>query len=162
MDWKTLFLTADGRIGKRDFWIGFAILFGVGFIAGWIPLIGMIVSLALIYPWVCLQAKRLHDMGKTGWLMLAPMAVAIICSIVGMGIAGMAMMGAGMAGNEAAAAGAAVAGFGGALLAFGIAGLIGLAFLLWVGLTNGEPGENRFGPPPVSLTGGVASPPSVA
>ena len=99
--------------------------------------------------------KWLHNLGALGlWI---PGIV-----LVGMGIAGMAMMGAGMAGNEAAAAGAAVAGFGGALLAFGIAGLIGLAFLLWVGLTNGEPGENRFGPPPVSLTGGVASPPSVA
>ena len=32
MDWKTLFLDAKGRIGQKDFWIGFLILFVGGII----------------------------------------------------------------------------------------------------------------------------------
>ncbi|HEX2561087.1 DUF805 domain-containing protein, partial [Phenylobacterium sp.] len=159
---KTLFLTADGRIGKRDFWIGFAILFGIGFVAGMIPVLGQIISLVLIYPTVCVFSKRLHDFGKTGWLYLAPVGITVVLMIV-MGVTGgMAFMGAGFAGNEAAAAGSAMAGMG---LIFALA-LLGFAvwvgFLLWVGLTNGDQADNRYGPPPVSLTGGTASPPTIA
>ena len=162
MDWKTLFLTADGRIGKRDFWIGFAILFGVGFVLGMIPVIGQLVSIALIFPWVCLYAKRLHDMGKTGWLMLVPMGVAIVCTIIVLMVGGMAMIGAGAAGTDAAAGGAAMAGVGMAALVLLAAFVVNIAFLFWVGLSAGDPGDNRFGPPPVSLTGGTASPPTIA
>lgn len=161
MDWKTLFLTADGRIGKRDFWIGFAILFVAGLVLGMIPLLGQIVSIALIYPWVCVYSKRLHDMGKTGWLVLAPVGVMVVAFIIAFMMGGAALMGAGMAGSDAAAGTAAMAGMGGAALVILLACLANLAFLLWVGLSNGDPGENRFGPPPVSLTGGTASPPMV-
>ena len=161
MDWQTLFLKADGRIGKRDFWIGFAILFAVGFVAGLIPIIGQIIALVLIYPWVCVYAKRLHDMGKTAWLILVPFGVGIVAMVVGLMSGGMAMMGMGAAGTDAAAANAAMAGLGMFGLLMALAGLVGLAFLLWVGLSNGDPGENRYGPPPVSLTGGASSPPMV-
>jgi uncharacterized membrane protein YhaH (DUF805 family) len=44
----------------------------------------------------------------------------------------------------------------------GVAFLINIGFVLWVGLTDSTPGDNRFGPPPVSLTSGAASPPAAA
>ena len=66
MNWQFLFLSANGRIGQKDFWIGFLILFVAGIILGMIPVLGQIISIALIYPWVCLYSKRLHDFGKTG------------------------------------------------------------------------------------------------
>lgn len=160
MDWRTLFLTTDGRIGRRDFWIGIAIIFGIAVVAGWIPVLGQLIALALIYPSICLQAKRLHDMGKTAWLMLVPMGVGMVCSAVAAAMGGMAAIGLG-AGGEAAAAGAAMAGVG-AFLVLILAVVVSFGFLLWVGLSSGDPGENRFGPPPVSLTGGAASPPTVA
>lgn len=162
MDWKTLFLTADGRIGKQDFWIGFAIIFVVNFVLGMIPVLGMIVSIALIYPMVCLYSKRLHDFGKTGWLTLVPFGAGVVGMLLAVMMGGAAIMGAGLAGNDSAAAGAAMAGMGGAALVLMAVGLVCLVFLLWVGLTSGDPGENRYGPPPVSLTGGTASPPTVA
>lgn len=162
MDWKTLFLTADGRIGKRDFWIGFAILFVANLVLGMIPVLGALISLALIYPMVCLYSKRLHDFGKTGWLTAIPFVVMALALVVGLITGGMAVIGMGAAGSDQAAAGAAMAGLGmfGGLMA--LAGLIALGFLLWVGLTNGDPSDNRYGPPPVSLTGGTATPPTVA
>jgi uncharacterized membrane protein YhaH (DUF805 family) len=161
MDWKNLFLTADSRIGKRDFWIGFLILFVANIVLSLIPVIGWLVSLALMYPMVCLYSKRLHDFGKTGWLTLVPFVAFFGAMVVGGLTGGMALLGMGAAGSDAAAASAAVAGLGmfGGLMA--LAGLISLGFLLWVGLTNGDPGENRYGLPPVSLTGGPASPPTV-
>jgi uncharacterized membrane protein YhaH (DUF805 family) len=162
MDWKTLFLTADGRIGKRDFWIGFAILFVANLVLGMIPFLGMLISLLLIYPTVCIYSKRLHDAGRTAWLMLVPFGVVVVCMIIAFMMGGAALMGAGMAGSDSAAGAAAMAGMGGAALVIMLGFLVNIAFVLWVGLSNGDPGENRFGPPPVSLTGGTASPPMVS
>ena len=72
MDWKSLFLSADGRIRRSEFWIGWLVIFAVNALLGWvIPLL----SILLIYPTVCIFSKRLHDMGKTGWLQLAPIVV---------------------------------------------------------------------------------------
>jgi uncharacterized membrane protein YhaH (DUF805 family) len=153
MDWKALFLTADGRIGQRDFWIGFAILFVAGFILGLIPLLGIIISIAMIYPNVCVTAKRLHDMGRSGWLMLVPWAVSTVAFMVAMFSGGAALMGAAAGGSGGGMA--SMAGLGVALVAGCVALLVGLGFLLWVGLSKGEPGDNRFGPPPISLTGGA-------
>jgi len=152
MDWKTLFLTADGRIGQRDFWIGFAILFVAGLVLGMIPVIGQIVGILLIYPNVCLYSKRLHDFGKSGWLQLVPMAIMFVAMVLAIFSGGAGIM-ASMGGGSAATAGA-MAGFGMAAMVMGLAALIGLAFLLWVGLSKGDPGDNRYGPPPRQLVGG--------
>ena len=35
--------------------------------------------------------------------------------------------------------------------AFAVAALIGFVFLLWIGLTDSQPGANRFGPNPKGL-----------
>jgi hypothetical protein len=36
MDWKALFFSADGRIGRSAFWIGWLVLLGVNVVLGWI------------------------------------------------------------------------------------------------------------------------------
>jgi uncharacterized membrane protein YhaH (DUF805 family) len=148
MDWKNLFLNANGRIGQKDFWIGFLILFVGGFILGLIPILGMIVSIVLIYPWVCLFSKRLHDFGKTGWLAAVPFAIGVVAMVLMMVMGGAAMFGAASGTN---------AGAGSAMAAFGMIGILGLvcfaayvAFVLWVGLSKSDPGTNQYGPPPVS------------
>ncbi|HEY9235099.1 MULTISPECIES: DUF805 domain-containing protein [Phenylobacterium] len=146
MDWKTLFLTPEGRIGRRDFWIGFAIIFAAGVVAGVIPLLGPLIGFLLIYPQVCVHAKRLHDMGRTAWLMLIPGAVFLGAMIVATMMGGLAAM----SGDFGAVHGAAMMATG---LAFMLSFLVGLAFLLWIGLTASQPGENRFGPPARSLVG---------
>jgi len=152
MDWKTLFLTADGRIGQKDFWIGFLILFVAGLVLGMIPLLGMIIGLALIYPNVCLYSKRLHDAGRSGWLAAVPYAIGCVGFLLMMMMGGMGAMGAMMGGgNDAMASAGMMAGLG----AMGLIGLLMFAaligFLLWVGLAKGDPGDNRYGPPPRSL-----------
>lgn len=141
MDWKGLFLSAEGRIGRQNFWIGFAILFGASFVVNLIPVLGQIIGLLLLWPQVCIHAKRLHDMGHSGWLMLIPFGVSVLAGGIAVATGGAAIFAGGYE-----AAGAAM---GAALLAFGLAFLVGLGFLLWVGLTPSQPGDNRFGPAPL-------------
>jgi len=149
MDWKTLFFSPDGRIGRSAFWIGWLVLLGVNVVLGWIPLIGWALSLVTIYCNVCVVSKRLHDMGRSAFLQVWPI---VLCSALCIGALGLAAGPAIMAGisnaDDAAITAAVMAGVGGMLLAFLAAFVIGFGFLLWVGISNGEPGENRYGPAP--------------
>ncbi|MCJ8055144.1 DUF805 domain-containing protein [Shinella curvata] len=88
IDFKYLFLSYEGRIGRRDFWISVAVMLAVGVVmsivssilgAIYAPLayIVSVVSLATIYPACAAYAKRWHDRGKSGWwtlVALVPLA----------------------------------------------------------------------------------------
>src|SRR5438270_11369721 len=102
MDWKGLFLTSHGRLGQRDFWIAWLILFVASLVLSMVPLLGQLAVLALIYPTVCITAKRLHDFGKSGWLAAVPYAIAAVGMLIGGLMGGMTMMLGGMAGHGAA------------------------------------------------------------
>lgn len=146
-DWRTLFLDANGRIGQKDYWIGVIILFAAGLVLGWVPLIGTLVSLASIYFGVCVSSKRLHDMGRSGWLAAIPYGVtaaAVVLSAMAVfgGILGAAAYGDGFG---------TLASMGGIAGLWGLAFLINLGFLIWLGVTAGQPGDNLYGPPPRPL-----------
>lgn len=149
MDWKTLFFSPDGRIGRQSFWIGWLVLLGVNVVLGWVPLVGWALSLVTIYCNVCITAKRLHDMGKSGFLQVIPLIgcpALVIGAIVS--VAGPAIM-AGIAdANDTQVMAAVMAGLGGMFLFFLAAFVIGFGFLIWIGVSNTQPGENRYGPEP--------------
>lgn len=151
MDWKTLFFSADGRIGRSTFWIGWLVLLGVNVVAGWIPLLGLLISLASIYCNICVTSKRLHDMGRSGFLQAVPL---VLCSALMIGsiimVAGPAVMAGIAEADESVIQAAVLAGVGGMLLAWLSALVIGFGFLLWVGLSASVAGENKYGPPPAS------------
>src|SRR5258706_5284705 len=140
MDWNYLLLSPQGRIGRQDFWIGFAVVMGLSVLCNLVPIIGQIAGLLLLWPQACIHSKRLHDMGRSAWLMLIPFGVAIAIGGVAAVTRGLSGLGA-MTGHLGAAAASGAL----TLLALGCAFLVGLAFLLWVGLTPGQPGPNRFG-----------------
>lgn len=158
MDWGKLFLTAEGRIGRQTFWIGFLILLGAGVVLGWIPILGALVSIALIYPWVCLYAKRFHDMGKSGWLAALPVAAPVVLMIVAvmLGIGG--VLSAGLAEGGEPSPGAVFASLGVAFVFLGLALIVGLGATLWAGLSESDPGPNRYGEPPSLPVAGVGAP----
>lgn len=149
-DWKKLLFSFEGRARRSHFWIGWLILLGVGVVAGWIPILGGLISLALIWPNTAISVKRLHDMGQTGWLVLIPWAV----SIIGV-IAAVSMIGVSAVTNSAALEdgdpAAILALLGPALGLFGLILLVCLGFLLWIGLTDGQRGDNKYGPNPKGL-----------
>ncbi len=156
MDWKALYLSAEGRLGQRDIWIAWLILFVAGVVAHLIPLLGGLVGLALIYPYVSITAKRLHDFGRSGWLAAAPLVAALALAIVAMLVGGAAML-ARIFGRGAAGL-AMMGGMGLIFMLWAVVGLAGVAFLLWVGLTRGDAEPNAYGPPPAPVFGSSVTP----
>jgi uncharacterized membrane protein YhaH (DUF805 family) len=148
-DWQKLFLSFEGRTRRSHFWIGWLILLGVGVVANWLPIIGGLISLALIWPNLAISVKRLHDMGQTGWLIAIPWGASIIFFIVGFVMVVMAAVANGMTDYDFDSDPAAVlALIGPGVIAFMLSGVIPLIFLLWMGLVEGQKGDNRFGPNP--------------
>jgi len=126
MDWRTLFLSPKGRIGARDFWIGFLIVMAASLVLNLLQTAGQVLGLVLLWPQVCIHAKRLHDMGRSAWLLLAPLGFALACAGAG------ALVGTRLAFE----------------VCFGLVAMFGVGFLLWVGLSSGDPAPNRYGEPP--------------
>jgi uncharacterized membrane protein YhaH (DUF805 family) len=80
MDWKYLFTSFEGRIGRQQMWMGIIVLTVISIVATVLDLmlgtisaessfgiISGIVTLVSIYPSLALYAKRWHDRGKSGW-----------------------------------------------------------------------------------------------
>ena len=62
----------NGRAGRSEFW-WFALacfLVGLVFSILHLDIIGMLVNLALLIPSLAVGARRLHDIGKSGWFQL--------------------------------------------------------------------------------------------
>jgi len=146
MDWKTLFLSPEGRIGRQAFWIGWLVLLGVNVVAGWLPVIGWAISLVTIYSSVCIHSKRLHDMGQTGWWQVLPWVLGTVLVFGAIASVGISAIMAGVEGGEPSMA--LLASIGGLLMSFFIAFAVWLAFTLWVGCSTGVTGENKYGPMP--------------
>ena len=79
MDWKYLFTSFEGRIGRQSYWTGIVVFVAVSIVAalldvivgtagesGW-GIFSAIATLAMLYPAIALYAKRWHDRGKSGW-----------------------------------------------------------------------------------------------
>ncbi|WP_312135822.1 DUF805 domain-containing protein [Brevundimonas sp.] len=149
-DFKSAMLSYTGRMRRQHFWISVLIIFGISLLTSWIPLLGGLIGLALIYPNVCITIKRLHDMGKTGWLTLVPYVGGLIAVIIMLIGGGGAFMMAAVTGGEPSAA-AMMGAIGAISIGSLIAIITSLGFLLWIGITDSEPGTNQYGPNPKGL-----------
>lgn len=79
MDWKYLFTSLEGRIGRQSYWMGILAMAVIGVAASLLDVMlgtmnergyGIISGLAgliMIYPAIVLYAKRWHDRNKSGW-----------------------------------------------------------------------------------------------
>ena len=86
MEWylKVLkqFSDFNGRARRKEYWmfflINFAISIGIGFIDGILGTtneigmgyLGLLYSIAVILPGIAVSIRRLHDIGKSGWMLL--------------------------------------------------------------------------------------------
>jgi uncharacterized membrane protein YhaH (DUF805 family) len=149
-DWQKLLFSFEGRTRRSHFWIGWLICLGVGVVAGWIPVLGGLISLALIWPNLAIAVKRLHDMGQSGWLVAIPWVVSVVGTIAAFSMIGITAFTNAAALDEGDPL-AIMALLGPALGLFGLLMLVNLGFLLWIGLSDGRSGDNRFGPNPKGL-----------
>ena len=148
-DFARALFSFNGRLRRSHFWIGFAIIFAASFVSGLIPLIGALFSLALIWPNLAISVKRLHDMGKSGWLVAIPFGISIVLGVIAVAMIGTALVADGRAPEDFEADPvAAIALMGPAFGVLAISGLINLAFLLWIGIADSQRGANKFGPNP--------------
>lgn len=149
-DFQKALFSFEGRLRRSHFWIGWLICLGIGVVAGWIPLIGTVISIALIWPNLAITVKRLHDMGMSGWIAAVPVVaniVGFIMMFVSLGAS--FFMNATALENEDPAAILALLG-----PIFGILGLmllVNFGFLLWTGLADSKPGSNKYGPNPKGM-----------
>jgi uncharacterized membrane protein YhaH (DUF805 family) len=79
MNYETLFANPTGRTARGPFIAALATLLAVfAFYWLWVPgRTGQFAMLVMIYPGMVLHARRLHDMGKSGWLVLLPGALLL-------------------------------------------------------------------------------------
>lgn len=82
MEWYTKvfqkYADFDGRARRKEFWmfllinmvIGLSIAVVETVIGFTFGIIGMLYSLAVLIPSIAVGARRLHDTGRTGWLLL--------------------------------------------------------------------------------------------
>ncbi len=75
-----------GRANRKSFWLYVLVVAVVGTVLGMIPGVGRILSgvwvLALLCPSLGIGARRLHDVGKTGWLLLLALIPGIGALII--------------------------------------------------------------------------------
>ena len=147
IDFQSLLFSFQGRTRRSHFWIAWLLIFAASIVLGWIPLLGLLVSLVLIWPNVAITVKRLHDMGQSGWLAAIPYAVGLVGTIVAFGMIGMSAV-ANAGGIDSDDPAAALALFAPVFGLFGVMFLVGIGFLLWIGLTDSQPGDNKYGPNP--------------
>ncbi len=153
MNFANLMFSPHGRIGRSKFWVGWLILLAGNVLAGLLPIVGSILSIALLYVGVCVYGKRLHDMGKSAWWLLLAWVPSLALTVWGVVTAWPFIMEIFTAAQEGVEPDPAIvetmmpqiAAFS---LAFFGGVLIWIGFTVWVGLVKTEPAANRFGPVP--------------
>lgn len=153
MNLKHLFLSFEGRISRKPYWIALLILiaiqlFGVAvglFVLG-LPLetflqqdnqtltqINLGAGLILLYPSLAITIKRLHDRNRSGWWGTMFYALSVANNILS------TTSYAGTAGNLSTSQ----------LALLALLGIGGLWLLVELGFLRGTAGENRFGQDPL-------------
>ena len=86
MSMTTTMLDPKGRLGPSGFRNAALILIVAGTILSILSVLNpalmllSFVSLALIYPWVVIWSKRLHDAGKSGWMFLLVLVLYLVAT----------------------------------------------------------------------------------
>ncbi len=152
-----LFTKFDGRISRKEFWLGFLGMVAIVFIVGWamvsilpggivLTLAQLIVSVGIIYVWSAVLVKRLHDRNKPA------LPWAIIFLVPGILMQIMSIFKIGYRAVEVAGVQFMIPGTG-ATAVIWLSMAVGLWMFIELGFLRGTKGPNRFGPSPLGETG---------
>lgn len=147
MTWVTLLFSPEGRINRLHFWLSWLVLFGFGFVMALIPVLGHFVLLLSLYCHICVYSKRLHDMGRSGWWQILPFLTGSILPLAGLIMGGVDIFSHLHDFETNAGVWVLLRSFGWLAAGVGAACFFWFIFLLWLGLSNSQAGDNRYGPP---------------
>lgn len=149
-DFGSALFSFSGRLRRSHFWISWIIMVAVWWLTFFIPFVNLAAQLGLLWTNLAVGAKRFHDMGKPGWLIAIPWVLLILTQIALFASIGVSAMN-----NpevlESEDPAAIMAMMGPALFASLIAVPVSLAFWLWLGIADSQPGSNKYGPNPKGL-----------
>jgi uncharacterized membrane protein YhaH (DUF805 family) len=66
----TKFVDFNGRASRSEFWWFMLFLVIANFFLSFIPVVGFIFAIVSLVPSMAAGARRLHDIDKSGWLVL--------------------------------------------------------------------------------------------
>jgi len=141
-----MFSFFTGRSNRQEYWASVALLIVAALVLEALHM--QAASAAITIMWVITWIRRLHDIGKPGWLSLIPLGIVLALAIGGLVIGGNAFV---KTMTEAETTGAMPPMDRDAYIFMGVvfAGLIvQFGFTIWLGVRKGDAGNNRFGPPP--------------
>jgi len=146
-----------GRARRKEYWQFVLLTVLVGIVAGVLDAvlglklgtgrtaqgpIATIANLALLLPSLAVTVRRLHDTGRTGWWMVAPLVLGLAFTF--------AFLIPSLTGGTARVLREAGLGIG-----LGLAFIIVSILLFVFMLQDSSPGANRFGPDPKAAERGV-------
>lgn len=138
MDMRWLYFSARGRLSAKAFRHTYLGLLVIGVITSLAPLVGTLIGLVCTYATISITTKRLHDMGRSGWLQVAPMlpwaAVVVWAATQASGNPDLVDAISKMVQTNAVFLGALV-----------LSTLVSLGFLVWLAFTPGSTEANAYG-----------------
>lgn len=144
MDLVGLMLNPKGRIGRRDYWIGVAIIVCVIAVASrFTSTVGTVLIASTVYLGICVYGKRLHDFGKSAWGIMVPVGfipIIIVVTILSGGLANPATLSPHPPVTPLASFVDALP----LLITF-----ILPAWIIWLGTRKSDPQDNKYGPGPI-------------
>jgi len=104
-----------------------------------------IAYLLTAYPSVCLNTKRLHDLGRSGWIQLAAWVANAPLVMFGWASSYIFLVQGPLAAETFQMRQAGSIPY---LAAYAVGTLVSLGLLLWLGIARGRRGQNGYGPEP--------------
>ena len=81
--------TFSGRARRSEFWYFYLfyilVAFGLSFLSIWIPFakyLYTLFGLGVFLPYTAVTVRRLHDIGKSGWILLIFMVISLLISML--------------------------------------------------------------------------------